>query len=154
LSLMTRTIALPLVRRLYNSMFSSTLASSSPPTFGSKLSWQPIVLIGAVGGFLSGLLGIGGGTAMVPLLVFLGGLSQREAHATSLAAMILIAGAALIVYGGAGRIDFVAALALVLGSLVGARTGAGLLAKASERALKLSFGTFLILAAALLALNP
>ena len=68
--------------------------------------------------------------------------------------MILIAGAALIVYGGAGRSDLVAAVALVLGWLVGARTGAGLLAKASERALKLSFGTFLILAAALLALNP
>ena len=118
------------------------------------MSWQPIVLIGVVGGFLSGLLGIGGGTAMVPLLVLLGGLAQREAHATSLAAMILIAGAALIVYGGAGRIDLVAALALILGSLLGARTGADLLAKASERALKLSFGTFLVLAAALLALNP
>lgn len=135
-------------------MFSTSHASFSSPTFGSSLNWQLIVLIGAVGGFLSGLLGIGGGTAMVPLLVFLGGLSQREAHATSLAAMILIAGAALIVYGGAGQIDFVAALALVLGSLVGARTGASLLAEASERTLKLCFGNFLIVAAALLVLNP
>jgi uncharacterized membrane protein YfcA len=135
-------------------MSSTTLASPAPPALGSKLNWQLVVLIGVVGGFLSGLLGIGGGTAMVPLLVFLGGLPQREAHATSLAAMILIAGAALIVYGGAGRVDLVAAVALVLGSLVGARTGAGLLAKASERSLKLAFGIFLILAAALLALNP
>ncbi len=135
-------------------MSSTSLASPAPSELGSTLSWKLIVLIGVVGGFLSGLLGIGGGTAMVPLLVFLGGLAQREAHATSLAAMILIAGAALIVYGGAGRIDFVAAMALVLGSLVGARIGAGLLATASERALKLSFGAFLILAAALLALNP
>ena len=151
---MGRTITLRRARRFYIPMSSTALASSAPPQFGSKLGWQLIVLIGVVGGFLSGLLGIGGGTAMVPLLVFLGGLAQREAHATSLAAMILIAGAALIVYGGAGRIDFVAALALILGSLLGARTGADLLAKASERALKLSFGTFLVLAAALLALNP
>ena len=148
------TTALRRARRFYIPMSSTTLASSAQPDLGRTLNWQLIVLIGVVGGFLSGLLGIGGGTAMVPLLVFLGGLAQREAHATSLAAMILIAGAALIVYGGAGRIDLVAAVALVLGSLVGARTGAGLLAKASERALKLSFGTFLILAAALLALNP
>jgi len=135
-------------------MSSTTLASPAPVKLGSTLSWKLIVLIGVVGGFLSGLLGIGGGTAMVPLLVFLGGLAQREAHATSLAAMILIASAALIVYGGAGRIDFVAAMALVLGSLAGARAGADLLAKASERALKLCFGAFLILAAALLALTP
>ena len=85
-----------------------------------------IVLIGLVGGFLSGLLGIGGGTVMVPLLVLLGGLAQREAHATSLAAMILIAGSALLVYGGAGQIDILAAAALLLGSLLGARMGADL----------------------------
>lgn len=91
---------------------------------------------------------------MVPLLVLLGGLAQREAHATSLAAMILIASSALVVYGGAGRIDVLAAGALLLGSLLGAKMGADLLANASERFLKLSFGLFLILAAVLLALNP
>jgi uncharacterized membrane protein YfcA len=91
---------------------------------------------------------------MVPLLVLLGGLTQRESHATSLAAMILIAGSALVVYGGAGQIDVLAAVALLLGSLLGARMGADLLASASERTLKLSFGIFLILAAGLLALNP
>lgn len=88
---------------------------------------------------------------MVPLLVLLGGLSQRESHATSLAAMILIATAALVVYGGAGRVDLVAAVALLLGSLIGARQGADLLSKAPERMLKASFGTFLLVAAALLA---
>lgn len=128
----------------------------SPPRAkaGGNLGWQLIVLIGLVGGFLSGLLGIGGGTVMVPLLVLLGGLAQREAHATSLAAMILIASSALVVYGGAGRIDVLAAGALLLGSLLGAKMGADLLANASERFLKLSFGLFLILAAVLLALNP
>jgi uncharacterized membrane protein YfcA len=114
------------------------------------LSWQLILSIGLVGGFLSGLLGIGGGTAMVPLLVLLGGLSQRESHATSLAAMILIAAAALIVYGGAGRVDVVAAMALLLGSVIGARQGADLLSKAPEQVLKAAFGTFLLAAAALL----
>ena len=66
---------------------------------------------------------------MVPLLVLLGGLAQREAHATSLAAMILIASSALLVYGGAGQIDVLAAVALLLGSLLGARMGADLAGK-------------------------
>jgi uncharacterized membrane protein YfcA len=127
---------------------SAATESGTAPT--EDLSWQLIVLIGAVGGFLSGLLGIGGGTALVPLLVLLGGLSQRESHATSLATMVVIAAAALVVYGEAGRVDILAALALLLGSLVGARQGADLMSKAPERALKTSFGVFLLLAAVLL----
>jgi uncharacterized membrane protein YfcA len=118
------------------------------------LSWQLILAIGLVGGFLSGLLGIGGGTAMVPLLVLLGGLSQRESHATSLAAMIVIAAAALVVYGGAGRVDIGAAAALLLGSMIGARQGADLLSKAPERHLKAGFGVFLLIAALLLVFEP
>jgi uncharacterized protein len=118
------------------------------------MSWPTIVSIGVVGGFLSGLLGIGGGTVMVPLLVMLGGLTQRESHATSLAAMILIASSALIVYGGAGRVDVLAAVALLIGSLFGAKAGADLLSRSSERALKMAFGAFLLVAAALLAINP
>jgi uncharacterized membrane protein YfcA len=111
-------------------------------------------LIGVVGGAFSGLLGIGGGTAMVPMLVLLGGFSQRDAHATSLAAMILIAAAALVVYGGAGKVDLLAATALLLGSLVGARVGAGLLSRSSEATLKLAFGLFLLVAAVLLVVHP
>ena len=118
------------------------------------LSWQLILAIGLIGGFLSGLLGIGGGTAMVPLLALLGGLSQRESHATSLAAMIVIAAAALVVYGGAGRVDVAAAGALLLGSLIGARQGADLLSRAPERHLKAAFGIFLLIAALLLVLDP
>jgi uncharacterized protein len=109
---------------------------------------------GIFGGFFSGLLGIGGGTAMVPMLVFLGGLTQRDAHATSLAAMILIATAAVVVYGDAGKVNLLAAGALLLGSLAGARIGADLLSRASEGKLKAAFGAFLLVAAALMVVNP
>jgi uncharacterized membrane protein YfcA len=44
--------------------------------------------IGAVGGFLAGLLGIGGGIVMIPLLVSFQRLRQHEAQATSLAVML------------------------------------------------------------------
>jgi uncharacterized membrane protein YfcA len=112
---------------------------------------RPVVLtIGGLGGLFSGLLGIGGGTAMVPLMVLLGKLGQREAHAVSLAAMIPIALTSLVVYGAADRVDYLAGAALAAGAVFGARAGADILARIPEPALKAAFGVFLIVAAVLL----
>lgn len=102
---------------------------------------------GLIGGLLSGLLGIGGGTVMVPLLVLWTGRLQRQAHAMSLAAIIPISCAAVLVYGGAGEINLPAALALTVGAIVGARIGAQVLAGAPERPLKAAFGCFMLVAA-------
>jgi uncharacterized membrane protein YfcA len=49
------------------------------------------VLIGAVSGVVAALCGVGGGIIMVPAMVYFLGLGQREAVATSLGAIILIA---------------------------------------------------------------
>jgi uncharacterized membrane protein YfcA len=106
-----------------------------------------------LGGALSGLLGIGGGTVMVPLLVLWTGRAQREAHALSLGAIIPISLAALLVYGGAGEINLADAAALTAGSIVGARVGARLLARAPERLLKGAFGVFMLVAAASITLK-
>jgi uncharacterized membrane protein YfcA len=102
---------------------------------------------GLLGGLFSGLLGIGGGTVMVPLLVLWTGRSQREAHAMSLAAIIPISLAAVIIYGGAGEVDLPAAIALAIGAVVGARMGARVLSTAPERPLKAAFGLFMLVAA-------
>jgi uncharacterized membrane protein YfcA len=110
-------------------------------------------LTGLLGGVLSGLLGIGGGTVMVPLLVLWSGRSQRQAHAMSLGAIIPIRLAAVVVYGGAGQVNLVDAVALCAGAIVGARTGARLLARAPERALKGAFGLFMLLAAVAISLK-
>lgn len=116
---------------------------------------HPLTLpaIGLVGGFMSGLLGIGGGTVMVPLMVLLAGLGQRDSHAMSLAAIIPISIAAIAVYGGAGKGDVIVALALTAGAIIGARMGAGLLAKAPDRLLKAAFGVFMLVAAASIVLE-
>jgi uncharacterized membrane protein YfcA len=102
-----------------------------------------LVSIGAAGGLLSGLLGVGGGLVMVPLLVLRGGYRQREAHAMSLGAIVPISLASVITYGAAGEVRIGYALALAVGSVVGARLGAGLLARIDERPLKIVFGLFL-----------
>jgi uncharacterized membrane protein YfcA len=106
--------------------------------------------IGFGGGVLSGLLGVGGGVVMVPLLVLWAGYRQREAHAVSLGAIIPISIAGIATYGIAGEVRWWQAVGLAAGSIIGARMGAGLLARTDERHLKIVFGTFLVGVAALL----
>jgi uncharacterized membrane protein YfcA len=101
------------------------------------------IAIGIAGGVLSGLLGVGGGIVMVPLLVLWTAYGQRDAHALSLGAIIPISFASVITFGAAGKVRPAEAIALAAGAIVGARIGAGALAKIEERPLKLVFGLFL-----------
>lgn len=101
------------------------------------------IISGIIGGFASGLLGVGGGVVMVPLLVYFAMYGQRKAQATSLLAIIPISITALVLYGAAGLIDFAAAGALILGSMYGANRGAVLLTKLPENMLKIFFSVVL-----------
>jgi len=109
-----------------------------------------LAAIGLGGGLLSGLLGVGGGIVMVPLLVLWAAYSQRDAHAMSLGAIIPISIAGIATYGAAGEVRYGTAIALAAGSIVGARIGAGWLARIDERLLKVVFGTFLVAVAVLM----
>jgi hypothetical protein len=103
-----------------------------------------LVAIGVVGGLLSGLLGVGGGVVMVPLLVLWAGYRQRDAHAASLGAIIPISIAGILTFGIAGEVHWLDALALAVGAVAGARLGASLLTRIDERLLKIVFGCFLV----------
>lgn len=105
------------------------------------------ILIGIVAGFLSGLFGVGGGILIVPALVLLGGYEQRLAHGTSLASVLPIATAGLLGFALQDSVDWVAALLLVIGSVVGAMIGTRLLHALPMRALALSFAAILLLTA-------
>jgi uncharacterized membrane protein YfcA len=109
-----------------------------------------LVVIGVLGGLLSGLLGVGGGIVMVPLLVLWAHYGQRDAHAASLGAIIPISIAGIATYGVAGQVRVGPALALAAGAVFGARIGAGMLARLDERVLKSVFGAFLVAVAALM----
>jgi uncharacterized membrane protein YfcA len=111
------------------------------------LTTRRLVATGLTGGVLSGLLGVGGGTIMVPMLVLWSRVPQREAHAISLAAIIPISAVGIAIYGAADEIRFLEGLVLVVGSMAGARMGARMLARSSERTLKLCFGIFLLVVA-------
>ena len=103
-----------------------------------------LLVIGLGGGLFSGLLGVGGGIIMVPLLVLWATYGQRDAHAMSLGAIIPISIAGIATFGVAGEVHYWDALGLAAGSIVGARLGAGLLARIDERLLRIIFGVFLV----------
>ena len=114
---------------------------------------RELVAIGLLGGALSGLLGVGGGIVMVPLLVLWAHYGQRDAHAASLGAIIPISIAGIVTYGIAGEVKVGPAIALTIGSVCGARVGAGMLARLDQRALKSVFGLFLVAVAVLMAVH-
>jgi uncharacterized membrane protein YfcA len=107
-----------------------------------------VVATGLVAGVLSGLLGVGGGLVMVPLLVTLASYRQHHAHATSLAAIIPIAAVGAARFAVADTINYRVAVLFAAGTLVGAPLGARWLARMPETSLKLLFGVLMIAVAA------
>lgn len=101
---------------------------------------------GAVGlgaGLLSGLLGIGGGVVMVPGFSALAGLTVKSAIATSLVCVGAFAIPGTITHAVQDHIDWRVALLLTLAVIPGARLGAALTLRASDRRLRLAVGGFL-----------
>ncbi|HCL07089.1 MAG TPA: permease [Chitinophagaceae bacterium] len=85
-----------------------------------------LILIGLAAGFLSGLVGIGGGIIIVPALVLLLGFTQKQAQGTSLGIMLLPIGIlAVIQYYKQGYINvnyvLIVALAFVAGGFLGSK---------------------------------
>jgi hypothetical protein len=118
------------------------------------LSALGIVLVGAVAGVFSGLLGIGGGTIVVPSLVYFFGMTQHKAQGTILAAFLPpVALLAFLRYYQAGNVDLKAGALLAAGILVGGWYGAGLSLAMPETLLKRVFGVFLLFVAARLILG-
>lgn len=114
--------------------------------------WTILAVIGIVGGALSGLFGIGGGIIMVPLLVTFAGLNQRQAAATSLAAIIPTAIIGSITYLVNGEIDVVAGAIIAVGAVSGALIGSALLRRLSLAWLRWMFIALILLVAARLLL--
>ena len=73
------------------------------------------------------MFGVGGGIIMVPLFVWLIGLDQRRASATSLIAIVPSAVAGAIQYAIAGHLDIVVGLLIAAGGIAGSLVGTRLL---------------------------
>jgi uncharacterized membrane protein YfcA len=106
-----------------------------------------LLLVGALGGTLSGAFGVGGGVVMVPLLTWLLGFDHRRAAATSLAAIVPAAIAGATSYTLAGETDVAAAVLIALGGIAGSLVGTNLLRTLPLGWLRWLFVAFLVLVA-------
>lgn len=104
------------------------------------------MLIGLAAGVVGGGLGVGGGIVMVPLLVFIG-LDRHRAHATSLAAIVLIAVTGAVSFGVSGEIGLDVGLTVGIGGILGSIIGATVMHRASPRSLTIVFAFVLLVAA-------
>lgn len=113
---------------------------------GIVTAWRvPAALVlGLTSGTLTGLLGIGGGAFIVPLLVFAFGLDQHLAQGTSLAVMIPAGIAGTVVHARARRLDPKLVVGLIIGVAIGAFSGGKLALLTPERPLQVIFGLILL----------
>jgi uncharacterized membrane protein YfcA len=109
------------------------------------------VLLGALAGVLSGLLGIGGGLLFVPALTLAIGLGQVRAEATSLLAIVPVALVGTYRQHRYGNVRLRDAALLGVLSPAGALGGVAVANAIDERALQVAFGGLTLVIAAQLA---
>jgi uncharacterized protein len=106
------------------------------------------VVIGLAAGVVAGMLGVGGGVLFVPALVFFVGLSQHQAEATSLLAIIPVAVVGSYQQDRYGNVRRTDAVLLGLLSLAGAAAGVALANALSGAVLRDCFAAFMVIVAA------
>lgn len=103
------------------------------------------VLLGFGAGTLSGIVGIGGGILIVPVLTLFFHMSQHKAQGTSLGALLAPIGAlAFYEYYKAGNVDLKAALLIALGFVFGGYLGGAWAQHIPEALMRRIFATVLL----------
>ena len=104
-----------------------------------------LAAIGTLAGIFSGLFGVGGGTIVVPLLIFWFGYGERLATGTSLAAIVLIGLLGAVAQGGLyGNVHVLTGLWLSIPAVAGVLAGTAIQQRISQRAVSLLFAALLV----------
>ena len=112
-----------------------------------------LMAIGTLAGLFSGLFGVGGGSVIVPLLVLWLGYDERAATATSLAAIVFIAGFAAAVQGLYGNVHVLDAVLVGVPAVGGVLIGTWLQQRLQARSIALLFAAVLVASAVELVLR-
>jgi len=118
-----------------------------------KNIWISLAIGLAAGGF-GGMLGLGGGIIMIPLMIGVLKLSQHSAHGTSLVALVFTGLSGALTYAGQGNIDYWAVAALALTAMTTSRAGVHYANAIPGWKLRKWFGAFLLFIAMLLIVKP
>lgn len=103
-----------------------------------------LIIIGFLSGIISGM-GIGGGTILIPSLVFFASLNQHEAQGVNLIVFIPTAIVAIIIHLKNKNIVFKIAIYIILFGLIGSFIGSSLAVNISSDILRKIFGVFLFI---------
>jgi uncharacterized protein len=123
-------------------------ARGGGPSGEGKDTSLPLILLAGVGiGALAGLVGIGGGVVLVPLLSLGFGLRTKQAISTSLAVVLFTGIVGSIGYIIGGFSDLVSLPPLIVGSMIGAWFGVRLREWLPERTVRLGFAAFMVIVA-------
>jgi uncharacterized membrane protein YfcA len=116
-----------------------------------------LLLVGLAIGVVSGMVGIGGGVLVIPVLMFAFGFSQARANGTSLAMLLPPVGLfAVLSYWRAGNVQWPVAALLAAGFAVGAYAGAKLVNAGwvNPTALRITFALVLLYCAGRILFRP
>ena len=118
----------------------------------AKFALWKVLLTGALAGFVNGFFGAGGGMLVVPLLIVLVGLADKQAFSSAISIILPLTIVSLIIYAKNGALDIKAALPYLLGG-----AGGGVLAglwfrKVSARVLRIALGLLILFGGARLLL--
>lgn len=124
--------------------FGVNFIKTSNLEFVTKFSIKRTFFIGYVAGFVSGLLGVGGGIILIPGFHLLMGMPIKVAMGSSLIIIALMAIPGSIVHYLLGHIDIVIFLGLCIGVIPGSRLGSKMSINIRSKLLKMTFGVFLV----------
>ena len=110
----------------------------------AKFALWKVLLTGALAGFVNGFFGAGGGMLVVPLLIVLVGLADKQAFSSAISIILPLTIVSLVIYAKNGALDIKAALPYLLGG-----AGGGVLAglwfrKVSARFLHIALGLLIL----------
>jgi uncharacterized membrane protein YfcA len=104
-----------------------------------------LAAIGTLAGVFSGIFGVGGGTVIVPLLIFWFGYGERLATGTSLGAIVLIGLIGAVAQGGIyGNVHVGTGLLLSIPAIAGVIVGTAIQQRIPQRAVSLLFAALLV----------
>lgn len=116
-------------------------------TSGLYISVIPPLIVGAMVGFLSAIMGVGGGFVMVPAMIYLLGMPTKVVVGTSLLQITFVTAYTTLVHAVTHHtVDMMLALLLIIGGVVGAQVGAkvGVRLKAEQLRILLSLMVLLV----------
>lgn len=104
-----------------------------------------LAAVGTAAGIFSGIFGVGGGTVIVPLLIFWFGYGERLATGTSLGAIVVIGLVGAIAQGGIyGNVHVGTGLLLSIPAVIGVVAGTAIQQRIRQRTVSLLFAALLV----------